>query len=137
MARTKLTEKGYVRYAKDGRLRMEHCLVWEAHHGKIPEGMQIHHKDFDKTNNNIENLQLVSPVEHKRLHEGCIVVEGVWHKPCKICGEYKPCDKEHWYYVRGYICGRICKTCYVKKVVKERRVRVANGWKRNNYKKNK
>ena len=130
-----LTAKGYVRYRTDSnkRLRMEHDLVWEEHYGEIPQGMQIHHKDFDKTNNNIENLQLVTPLEHKRLHSGCILKEGIWYKKCKVCGEYKPCTEEYWYFSRGWISGRTCKRCYVKKVVADRRNRVANGWKRTDY----
>ena len=56
----KLTKKGYVRYQKDsdGKLRFEHCVVWESYNGKISLGMQINHKDFDKTNNKIENLEI-------------------------------------------------------------------------------
>lgn len=131
----RLTAKGYVRYRTDSnkRLRMEHDLVWEEHYGEIPQGMQIHHKDFDKTNNNIENLQLVTPLEHKRLHSGCILKEGIWYKKCKVCGEYKPCTEEYWYLSRGWISGRTCKRCYVKKVVADRRSRVANGWRRTDY----
>lgn len=130
-----LTKKGYIRHLGNGQKQkqMEHRMVWENHYGKIPEGMQIHHKDFDKTNNSIENLQLVTPLEHKRLHEGCKLVDGVWYKPCKICGEFKPCDEEHWYYRYGWIKGRICKKCTIKKVCEDRKARVAKGWKRKNY----
>lgn len=128
----KTTSKGYLRFRKVGeKLRLEHCIVWEEHYGEIPIGMQIHHKDFDKTNNSIENLQLVTPTEHKRLHEGCIKKEGVWYKPCKVCGEYKPCDKENWYFSRGWITGRICKSCYIEKVCDERKKRIKKGWRRN------
>ncbi len=35
---------------------------------KIPEGYVIHHKDFDKLNNDISNLELISKFEHKSLH---------------------------------------------------------------------
>ena len=54
----KTTKKGYLRFRKDknGKLRMEHNVVWEEHYGEIPQGMQIHHIDGNKTNNNIENL---------------------------------------------------------------------------------
>ena len=131
------TEKGYVRYQKDedGRLRFEHCIVWEKANGKIPLGMQIHHIDFNRENNNIQNLKLVTPIEHKRIHEGCIVVDGEWHKPCAGCGEYKKCDSENWYFSRGWINGRLCKKCFVKKTVSDRRKRELNGWKRKEYRK--
>ena len=132
----KLTKKGYLRHRTDGkRVRMEHCLVWEEHYGKIPEGMQIHHIDFNKTNNDISNLQLVTSVEHKRLHEGCVFDGKDWLKPCKICGKYKPCNEENWYFSRGWINGKICKPCYIKKVCRERKEREANGWVRKEYRK--
>lgn len=41
-----------------------HHLVWEAFNGPIPEGMQINHIDEDKTNNRLENLSLVTPLEN-------------------------------------------------------------------------
>lgn len=124
MGEHKTTGKGYLRFRKhDGRLQMEHRIVWEEHYGKIPEGMQIHHIDGDKTNNNISNLQLVTTIEHKRLHEGCVVKENVWYKPCKVCGEYKPITPEYWYFSRGWINGKICKMCYIRKQVKEKQNR--------------
>lgn len=49
----------------------------ESVYGKIPDGMQIHHIDYDKTNNAIENLQCVSPLEHNRLHSGCRLEDGL------------------------------------------------------------
>jgi sugar lactone lactonase YvrE len=36
-----------------------HRYVWEFYNGKIPEGYQIHHKDKDKSNNDISNLELM------------------------------------------------------------------------------
>lgn len=135
----KKTKKGYFRYAKDddGRLRFEHCIVWEKKYGKIPMGMQIHHIDFNKENNKISNLQLVTPLEHKRIHGGCIFVNGEWEKPCKICGEYKKCNKENWYYSNGWMNGKICKKCYIQKSLATRKTLIARGWKRKNYAKKK
>lgn len=48
---------------KDGNRKnfLVHRLVWEAFNGPIPEGMQINHNDEVKTNNNLENLSLMSP----------------------------------------------------------------------------
>lgn len=128
----KTTKKGYLRFRKDknGKLRMEHNVVWEEHYGEIPQGMQIHHIDGNKTNNNIENLQLVTPLEHKRLHSGCKLINGVWYKPCSVCGEYKPCDKDNWYFSRGWINGTICKKCYIKKSLEVRKKLIEKGWKR-------
>ena len=46
-----------------------HHLVWEKHYNKkVPKGYHIHHKDKNKVNNDINNLQLISASEHSRLH---------------------------------------------------------------------
>lgn len=37
-----------------------HRLVWEAFVGPIPEGLQINHKDENKSNNSLENLELMT-----------------------------------------------------------------------------
>lgn len=47
-------------------LRCRH--VWEQHHGPIPKGMGIHHKDEDKLNDSIDNLELVSKARHLAIH---------------------------------------------------------------------
>lgn len=126
------TRKGYLRTRKDrnGKLRMEHDLVWEEHFGAIPNGMQIHHIDGCKTNNDISNLMIVTPLEHKRIHSGCVRKDGVWYKKCKMCGEMKAVTEENWYFDKktGWINPSICRPCYVKKVCADRREREKTGW---------
>lgn len=45
-----------------------HRKLWEKLYGKIPDGYHIHHKDGNPLNNNIENLECVSPQEHGKRH---------------------------------------------------------------------
>lgn len=46
-----------------------HVYVWEFFNNrKLPDGYCIHHIDFDKGNNSIENLQLLTLSEHAQLH---------------------------------------------------------------------
>lgn len=45
-----------------------HRIVWEAVNGTIPEGYEIHHKDKDRNNNSIDNLELLDSKTHKRNH---------------------------------------------------------------------
>lgn len=42
--------------------------VWINHFAAIPKGMDIHHKDGDKDNNEIENLEMLSRSEHLKRH---------------------------------------------------------------------
>ena len=37
-----------------------HRLVWESFNGPIPEGLEVNHKDEDKSNNALDNLELVT-----------------------------------------------------------------------------
>lgn len=66
-------ERGYYRAKSDFKLYM-HRYVWEFYNTKIPEGYEIHHKDFNRANNDISNLQLLYVLEHKKLH-GCLLTE--------------------------------------------------------------
>ena len=45
-----------------------HRAVWEHYHGKIPEGMVIHHIDHNRANNDISNLALLTEKDHRNIH---------------------------------------------------------------------
>lgn len=45
-----------------------HVYVWEYYNGTIPKGYEVHHIDFDRSNNDISNLQLLTKSEHKHIH---------------------------------------------------------------------
>ena len=55
-------------YRKNRVYGFEHRFVWMLNHGKIPEGYVIHHKNGDKLDNRIENLECVKDSEHRQLH---------------------------------------------------------------------
>lgn len=76
-----------------------HVLIWESKFGKKPNGYEIHHKDQDKSNYDIENLELMTPTNHRRLHAGWIRTNNVWtHKHCNKCNEVLPLND--FYYVK-------------------------------------
>jgi len=54
---------GYYGCTNSGRHYL-HRDIWESVNGKIPKGYDIHHKDGDRTNNHIDNLELYSKSEH-------------------------------------------------------------------------
>lgn len=41
-----------------------HRIIWEHTRGPIPDGMQINHKNGVKTDNRIQNLELVTPSQN-------------------------------------------------------------------------
>lgn len=44
-----------------------HRLIYEVFRGEIKPGYHIHHKDGDKLNNNINNLEQLSPKQHNKI----------------------------------------------------------------------
>lgn len=46
-----------------------HREIYSQHHNiSIPKGYVIHHRDGNKKNNEIDNLEMMNNVEHLRLH---------------------------------------------------------------------
>jgi hypothetical protein len=57
-------KKGYHYCGK----KLLHRLIWQHYKGEIPKGHVIHHKDGNKLNNSIENLECMTQAEHSKLH---------------------------------------------------------------------
>lgn len=53
--------------SKRPRIRA-HQWVWINTHGPVPKGYHIHHKNDDKSDNRIENLELVDAFRYLSLH---------------------------------------------------------------------
>lgn len=45
-----------------------HVYVWEYYNGNIPIGYHVHHKDENKFNNEISNLEILTGSQHSKLH---------------------------------------------------------------------
>lgn len=52
-------------YGGKGIHQVSH-IVWRAFNGDIPEGMQIDHKNNDRKDNSLENLQPLTPSENMK-----------------------------------------------------------------------
>src|SRR5262245_60918683 len=45
-----------------------HRVVWEHYRGSIPEGQHVHHRDGNRANNDLSNLELIDQSAHLRYH---------------------------------------------------------------------
>ena len=91
---------------------MEHVYVVWKHTGRIPNKDEcIHHKDRNKTNNDISNLVLMTHSDHARLHQ--------WEDrggkpPSEIICEH--CEKEFISeFHQARFCSQKCATLSVRK----------------------
>jgi len=103
----------YPRVVCGGRSIAVHVLVWEEANGPKPKGYDIHHKDENKGNWSLDNLELLLHKDHIRLHHGWIRTGGEWtHKPCNKCGFLLPVSE---FYSKSYrdFYGE-CKVCHIE-----------------------
>lgn len=94
-------------------MQLESRWLYEREHGLLPDGHVVHHINGDPTNDALDNLQLLSDREHRALHallqQDHKIIEGVEHKRCPECGDYKPSDL---FYMRNDgRFGAYCKVC--------------------------
>ena len=66
MNKTYIDKNGYLRFKDSDKL--VHQWVWEKYDGRKTSGYHIHHKDRNKLNNDISNLELKTETEHSIEH---------------------------------------------------------------------
>ena len=58
-----------------------HREIWRFFHGEIPADYEVHHRDLNRNNNDITNLELLTKAEHKKIHAANLKT-----CKCKVCG---------------------------------------------------
>lgn len=118
-----------------------HRYVWEQHNGKIPKGYHIHHKNGNKNDNRVENLEMLPAAAHLSAHSNepkqktiareNILKHGVpaavkWHKSPKgkewHKQHYKKSLEPKWAKTVKKICPICGKEFFVSELVKDRSV---------------
>lgn len=61
-----LDKNGYPKIKLNNKSQFVHRLVWQDNFGKIPSKMTINHKDGNKLNYDISNLELMTQAENVR-----------------------------------------------------------------------
>lgn len=68
-----VSNSGYVKVSHDSKKSLLHRLMWTAFNGEIPDGYEINHKDCNKLNNMLYNLELVTHSDNLKhaYNSGC------------------------------------------------------------------
>lgn len=104
-----------------GKNQHVHRLQWMKYHGDIPKGYVIHHKDGNKLNWNIDNLELLSRSQHIKEHKNSVHRSGV-----KVIARK---NEVELYFNTIEEAAQFCGTytCSIQRVFKGKQNK-ANGW---------
>lgn len=58
----------YRQLTRDGKKYRRNRWVWEQAYGSIPHGHVIHHRDGNRFNDSLDNLECLSKEDHDKLH---------------------------------------------------------------------
>lgn len=114
-----LNKPGHPNLDKSGYVA-EHRFIMSQHLGRpIKKDEDVHHINGNRQDNRIENLELLSHGEHKRLHAKQKAIEyriKMANRLCELCGTNKTTIHSkrggaNWFRYDG---GFICQSCYQK-----------------------
>ncbi len=77
-------------YGKNNPRVRAHQWVWINYHGPIPKGYHVHHRNEDKSDNRIENLELIHKSRHASYHMSSAERK---LKSALVCDKIRPLTK--------------------------------------------
>lgn len=110
MKRKKYKGRSYFIYPEKGKYyyyngqEFLHRQVWKDNFGIIPQGFYVHHKNGNKVDNRISNLELMDKVKHGQMHfTNRIPIT----KKCDICKKEFDCKT---FRQSNRFCSNNCKS---------------------------
>lgn len=105
--RNKHSNKQCVAYAKH---------LWEQNYGPVPVGFEVHHKNHKVSDDRLENLDIITALEHRKIH-GELREPEFYYGKCPICKNdfvklMRNVRGNHKKGKAGPFCGRRCAGIY-------------------------
>ena len=94
---------------------MEHRIIWYFYYGKFDESLVINHKDFDRANNDINNLELITQKENIEYSK-CNMPDIRGHLNHKACLTEKEVQLAKYLCKHGYKQKEVAELLDVKNV---------------------
>lgn len=80
-----------------------HVYIWEKEHGPVPKGYHVHHKDENKLNNELDNLELQTKENHAVLHGRTLTEEDRQKRRQNLIENGMPAAKSWHGSAEGYL----------------------------------
>lgn len=116
----RINNNGYwqITSGKEGNhLKYLHRLIYETFHKcTLFKDATVHHKDGDKLNNRINNLELMSKSEHKKLHNQTAIVSDETRRKRSEAMKGRHLSEEHKQKIRNANKGKIFSEEHRKKI---------------------